>query len=64
MITTTSKSIDGENTIEIANKSIMELKRQPPPGVNFPSRLAAMEIYDRTSLLLTIWIATVSVLSN
>jgi hypothetical protein len=54
MVTTTSRA-DGGDSAEDGTRAIVELEQQLSLGVNLPSKLNPVVVYDRTSLLLTIW---------
>ncbi|CZR70012.1 uncharacterized protein PAC_19913 [Phialocephala subalpina] len=58
MVTTVSKVADGNDSTEAGNMSIAELERQPSLGAHLPPQLGAVEVYNRTSLMLTIWMPT------
>ena len=58
MVTTTPRAADGDNSVESGNLAIVELEQQPSLGAHLPSLLDPVVVYNRTSLLLTIWMPT------
>jgi len=58
MVTTVAKVADGNDSTEAGNMAVADLERQPSLGALLPPQLGAVEVFDRTSLMLTIWMPT------
>ena len=58
MVTTTSRVVGRDDSVESGNWAIAKLEQQLSLGAHLPSLLDPVVVYDRTSLLLTIWMPT------